>query len=48
MHYPLTLTKLVVELPEKTLHLKDFAPAPRSEIYLQDLMTCEGALRSSE
>ena len=48
MHYPLTLTRLVVELPEKTLHVKDFNPVPRPEIYLKDLVTSEGSLRSSE
>lgn len=48
VHYPLTLTKLIVELPEKTLHMKDYAPVPRPEIYLKDLVTCEGAIRGNE
>ncbi|MHB0938454.1 MAG: hypothetical protein ACYC6A_18830 [Armatimonadota bacterium] len=48
VHYPLTLTKLIVELPEKTLHLKDFTPAPRPEIYLKDLVVCEGPIWSGE
>jgi hypothetical protein len=46
VHYPLTLTKLVIELPEKTLHLKDFAPVPRPEIYLKDLIVCEGEIKA--
>jgi hypothetical protein len=37
VHYPLTFRKLIVELPEKTLHATTFAPAPRPEIYLKDL-----------
>jgi len=48
VHYPLTLTKLVVELPEKTLHLKDFATVPRPEIYLKDLVVCEGPIWGGE
>ncbi len=36
--YPLKLKKLIVELPEKTLHLTSYAPVPRPEIYLKDLM----------
>lgn len=46
VRYPLTFTKLIVELPEKTLHLKDFVPAPRPEVYLKDLVVCEGPLRT--
>jgi hypothetical protein len=42
VHYPLTFTRLVVELPQKTLHMKTFAPAPRATIYLSDLMAVEG------
>ena len=41
MHYPLTLKKISVQLPEKTLHLMRFAPAKRPEIYLLDLVTME-------
>lgn len=37
VHYPLKLTKLIVELPEKVLHVKDFAPVKRPEIYLKDV-----------
>jgi hypothetical protein len=37
VHYPLTFKRLVVELPEKVLHVKAFAPPPRPEIYLKDL-----------
>lgn len=37
VHYPLVLKKLIVELPSKTLHVKDFASAPRPEIQLKDL-----------
>jgi hypothetical protein len=37
VHYPLTLKRLVVELPEKVLHVKTLAPPPRPEIYLRDL-----------
>ena len=36
-HYPLRFLNLTVELPEKTLHVKTFSPAPRPEIYLKDL-----------
>jgi hypothetical protein len=37
VHYPLTFKRLIVELPEKVLHVKTFAPPPRREIYLKDL-----------
>jgi hypothetical protein len=37
VHYPLTFKRLIVELPEKVLHVKTFAPPPRPEIYLKDL-----------
>jgi hypothetical protein len=37
VHYPLTFTRLIVELPEKVLHVQTFAPPPRTEIYLKDL-----------
>jgi hypothetical protein len=37
VHYPLILTRLIVELPAKVLHVKTFAPPPRPEIYLKDL-----------
>jgi hypothetical protein len=42
VHYPLTFKKLIVELPEKTLHLKTFAPVARPEIYLKDLVVGQG------
>ena len=42
VHYPLTFKKLIVELPEKTLHLKNFAPVARPEIYLKDLLVAQG------
>ncbi len=42
VHYPLTFKKLIVELPEKTLHLKTFAPVARREIYLKDLVVGQG------
>ena len=38
MHYPLTFKKLVITLPEKALHLKDYRAVPRQETYLKDLM----------
>jgi len=42
VHYPLTLRKLVVELNEKVLHMRTFAPVPRPEIYLKDLVVAQG------
>lgn len=36
--YPLTLKKLVIELPQKVLHVQSWAPAPRAEIYLKKLV----------
>jgi hypothetical protein len=41
VHYPLTFRKLVVELPEKVLHVKTFAPPARPAIYLKDLTVAE-------
>lgn len=41
VHYPLTLKKLIVELPEKTLYLTRYAPAKRKDIRLKDLMVVE-------
>ena len=41
-HYPLTFKKLVVEMPEKVLHVKTFSPVPRPEIYLKDLTAAQG------
>ena len=35
--YPLRFTKLIIELPEKVLHLNRQIPAPRAEIYLGNL-----------
>lgn len=37
VHYPLTFKRLILELPEKVLHMKTFAPPSRPEIYLKDL-----------
>jgi hypothetical protein len=37
VNYPLKFKRLIVELPEKVLHVKNFAPPPRPEIYLKDL-----------
>ncbi len=37
VHYPLKLTRLIVEMPQKVLHLREFEPVKRSEIYLRDL-----------
>jgi hypothetical protein len=42
VHYPLSFRKLIVELPEKTLHVKTFAPVTRPEIYLKDLVVGQG------
>jgi hypothetical protein len=36
--YPLKFTRLIVELPEKTLQFTNYAPVLRPEIYLKDLM----------
>lgn len=36
--YPLTLKKIVIELPQKVLHVKSWAPAPRAEIYINQLI----------
>jgi hypothetical protein len=36
--YPLKFRKLIVELPEKALYLTNYAPVPRAEIYVKDLM----------
>jgi hypothetical protein len=38
MKYPLTFKKLIVEIPEKALYLTKFAPVPRADIYVKDLM----------
>ena len=37
VHYPLKFTRLILELPEKTLHVKTYAPVKRAEIYVKDL-----------
>jgi hypothetical protein len=37
VHYPLTFRKLIVELPEKVLHVQTWAPPARAEVYLKDL-----------
>jgi hypothetical protein len=46
VHYPLTFKRLIVELPEKVLHVKTFAPPPRPEIYLKDLSVGQDDHRS--
>ncbi len=38
VHYPLTFRRLILELPEKVLHVKTFAPPRRPDVYLQDLV----------
>jgi len=38
VRYPLTFRRLIVTLPEKALRLKEYAPVPRQEVYLKDLM----------
>lgn len=38
VRHPLKFTKLVVELPEKVLHLTRFAPVGRAEIYFKKLV----------
>ena len=35
--HPLKFTKLIIELPEKILHLNRMIPAPRAEVYLKGL-----------
>lgn len=42
MHYPLTLQKLIVEMPEQVLKVRTWAPPLRPEIYLSDLSVSEG------
>jgi hypothetical protein len=41
VHYPLRLKKLIVELPEKVLHVRSFAPPVRPEVYLKDLSAAQ-------
>lgn len=41
VHYPLTVSRLIFELQEKVLHVKTFAPPPRPEIYVRDLIAGE-------
>jgi len=36
--YPVKFKKLVITLRENVLHLRDYGPVPRQEIYLKDLM----------
>ncbi len=42
VHYPLTFRKLIVELPEKVLHLRDWGKVRRPAIYLRDLTVGQG------
>jgi hypothetical protein len=37
VHYPLKFKRLILELPEKVLQVKTFAPPPRPAVYLKDL-----------
>jgi hypothetical protein len=37
VHYPMKLTRLIVEMPQKVLHMREFKAVPRPEIYLRDL-----------
>lgn len=37
VHYPLTFTKLIVELREKVVYIREFKPVPRPEVYLSNL-----------
>lgn len=39
--YPIKLTSVVVQLPEKTLLVKDFEPARRPAIYLSDIIVSQ-------
>jgi hypothetical protein len=41
VHYPLTLRKIIVDLPEKVLHVKTWAPPARPNIYLKDITVSE-------
>ncbi|MFW6058824.1 MAG: hypothetical protein ACODAQ_01500 [Phycisphaeraceae bacterium] len=41
VHYPLTLRKIVVQLPEKTLHVDRFEPVSRPEVYLGPVVVGE-------
>lgn len=41
VHYPLTVTAIFIELPEKTLHLKRYEAPRRKEIYIHNLMSVE-------
>jgi hypothetical protein len=41
VHYPLTLKRVIVEFPEKALHVRTYAPPPRAEVYLKDLTLAE-------
>lgn len=43
VHYPLRLTKVIVELPEKTLYLDRYEPARRPAIALRDLVSVENS-----
>jgi len=41
VHYPLLIEKLIIEIPEKTLHLNRYAAVARPEIYLRNLVSVE-------
>ncbi len=36
--YPLRFTRLIITLPERVLHFREYQPVPRQEIYLKDLV----------
>ncbi|MFW6058786.1 MAG: hypothetical protein ACODAQ_01305 [Phycisphaeraceae bacterium] len=42
VQYPLTLKRIVVELPEKTLYLTEYEPAVRPEVYLDTVHVSTG------
>jgi hypothetical protein len=48
VQYPLTFRKLIVELPEKVLHVRDFAAPKRAEIYLRNLTAGYGPLPAAK
>ena len=41
VHYPLRLTKLIIELPEKTLYLNRYEPPKHLKIALRELVSVE-------
>lgn len=41
VHYPLTFTRLVIELPEKVLHLTEFSPPRNKTVAFKELFVVE-------